>query len=110
MKMNVNFSMFVSAFESAGRTTQFSYEGKRTLFEYLCDMEDSMGEEIELDIIGLCCDYTEYDGVELLDGFSHFLNGDEKGDEEKIEAIIGKLVAETEVIGVKEGEWIVRNF
>lgn len=110
MKMNVNFSMFVSAFESAGRATQFSYEGKRALFEYLCDMEDSMGEEIELDVIELCCKYVEYSGQGLLKEYPYLLDGSEEGDEEKIEKIIDILIDVTDVILIEEGGYIIGNF
>lgn len=48
------------------RKNTFSYEGKIALFEYLENYEEETGEEIELDIIALCCDYTEYDSLEKL--------------------------------------------
>lgn len=110
MKMNVDFSMFVSAFESAGRGNQFSYEGKQALFRYLSYMEDNLGEEINLDIIELCCEYSEYSGVELLRDFEHLLDGDEGENEEKIETIIERLADETEVIPIEEGGWIIRKY
>ena len=35
------------------------------LYEYLEDLYDSMGnEEYELDVIALCCEYTEYENLE----------------------------------------------
>lgn len=109
MKMNVNFSVFVTAFAVMGRENQFSYEGKRALFEHLCDMEDSIGEEIELDVIGICCEYWEHSEEELLGGYYHLLNGDEE-DSEKIETIVDELRDRTEVIPVEGGGWIVRNY
>lgn len=59
MKQIINFSQFVDSF-SEQRKNQFSYEGKRALFDHLQDYEESTGEELELDIVGLCCEYTEY--------------------------------------------------
>jgi len=35
------------------RKTNFSYEGLEILFEYLEELEESTGEEIELDVIAL---------------------------------------------------------
>lgn len=110
MKVTVDFNMFAAAFESEGRATQFSYEGKRALFEYFNRMEDDLGEEIELDVITLCCEYTEYSNLELFIYFSDLLGGDEKGEDEKIESIIEKLSDITEVIPVEEGAWIIGNF
>ena len=39
----------------------FSYEGKKALFEYLQEYEQSTEEQIEFDYIALCCDYSEYE-------------------------------------------------
>lgn len=64
MKRNVNFSQFVDAFRNMGRETQFSYDGKRALFDYLENYEYETGTEVELDIIALCCDYVEYENFE----------------------------------------------
>ena len=60
MKQSANFSEFCDGFRDMGRNEQFTYEGKRALFDYLEDYEESTGEEIELDVIALCCEYTEY--------------------------------------------------
>ena len=60
MKQTINSSEFVDAFRAHGRQNQFSYDGLRALFEYLEEMEDGMGEEMELDVIALCCDYSEF--------------------------------------------------
>ena len=47
---------FVRAFQDMGRGAQFSREGLRALFEHL----DDTGEDVELDVIALCCEWTEY--------------------------------------------------
>lgn len=60
MKQSIDFSQFCDAFKDRGREDQFSYEGKRALFDYLENYEEETGEEIELDIIALCCEYSEY--------------------------------------------------
>lgn len=60
MYKTINFSEFCDSF-SEDRQNQFSYEGKRALFEYFESYEEDTGEEIELDVIALCCDYTEYE-------------------------------------------------
>ena len=63
MIQTVNFSQFCDSF-SEDRKATYSYEGKRALFDYLEQLEDETGEKIELDIIALCCDYTEYESIE----------------------------------------------
>jgi hypothetical protein len=46
-----------------GRGDQFSYEGLIALFDYLEMLEDDIGEPIELDVISLCCEYSEYENL-----------------------------------------------
>ena len=64
MKKTINIYDFREAFHKAGRGNQFTYDGLTALFEYIEEYEEATGEEIELDIIGLCCDYTEYERIE----------------------------------------------
>ena len=45
------------------RPDQFSRAGLCALFAYLEELERDLGEEIEFDPIGLCCDWTEYDSA-----------------------------------------------
>jgi len=61
MKRTINKWEFKDAFRDMGRKDQFSYNGLGALFERLEGYEDDTGEEIELDVIALCCDYSEYD-------------------------------------------------
>ena len=63
MKQVINFSNFVDAFRDMSRENQFTYEGKHALFDYLEEFEEDTGEEIELDVIGLCCEYAEYENI-----------------------------------------------
>jgi len=64
MKQNVNFSTFQTAFENL-RPNNFSYEGLTALFDYLEAYEEDTGEQIELDVIALCCDYSEMTELEI---------------------------------------------
>ena len=59
MKSHVNFEDFCDSF-TGGYKDNFTYEGKRALFDYLEEYEESTGEELELDPIAFCCEYTEY--------------------------------------------------
>lgn len=64
MKKTINEDQFVQAFKDYGRENQFSYEALKALFEYIEEYEDSTGEETELDVIALCCEFTEYEDLE----------------------------------------------
>ena len=61
MKQTVTEYTFTEAFRRAGRNEQFSYDGLKALFEYLEELEEGTGEEMELDVIALCCDFSEYE-------------------------------------------------
>lgn len=47
-------SQFHDAFHHMGRKDNFSYDGLNALYDYLDELE-----EYELDVIGLCCGFTE---------------------------------------------------
>jgi len=59
MKKTINFYDFERAFVDCGRSDHFSYEAKKAIFEYLESYEEDTGEEIELDVVGVCCDFSE---------------------------------------------------
>jgi|TARA_B100000073_G_scaffold319365_1_gene298213 hypothetical protein len=99
MKITINFNDFERAFQRYNRDNHFSYEGLQALFDYLEDLESDMDKEIELDVIGLCCEYTEYESLQIFQ--------DEYGKEyESIEDIEN----ETIVIPINEESFIVVNF
>jgi|5_EtaG_2_1085323.scaffolds.fasta_scaffold154902_2 hypothetical protein len=64
MKQTLTKSDFTTAFHKAGRGDNFSYEGLIALYDYLEDYEESTGQQIELDVIALCCEYAEYDSLQ----------------------------------------------
>ena len=66
MKKTINFQDFTDAFKNMSRENQFSYEGKRALFDYIEDFEQETGEECELDVIALCCEFSEYKNLSEL--------------------------------------------
>lgn len=63
MKTTVNEYAFRRAFEKMDRSDNFSYAGLGALFDYLEQYEEDTGEEMELDVIAICCDFTEYDNL-----------------------------------------------
>lgn len=58
MYIQVTKYSFIDAFHNKGRGDQFSYEALCALFEYLDD------SDTELDVIGLCCDFSEFESLE----------------------------------------------
>ena len=51
---------FRRAFADYDRADQFSYEGLGALFEWLDELSEDTGTPYELDVIALCCEFTEY--------------------------------------------------
>ena len=65
----VNFSDFCDAFRAMGRNENFSYDGKRALFDMLEEYSDDTGVPCELDVIALCCEFSELSLDELIDQY-----------------------------------------
>lgn len=89
MHQDVNFCQFCDAFRNMGRDSQFSYEAKRALYDYLTDLEADIGEPIELDVIALCCEYQEIEADE--ESYSEYI-GDEATREDCIIATLESSV------------------
>ena len=68
MKKNVSCSSFRDAFADYGRTDNFSYEGLTALYNYFVQLEEDCDMEIELDVIAICCEYSEYEDLEEIQG------------------------------------------
>jgi len=55
----ISLNRFRDLFKEYNRENQFSFEGLEVLYNYLEDLEN-----FEVDIIGLCCDFCEYNNIE----------------------------------------------
>ena len=66
MKQTIDLYDFHRAFNVMGRDDPFTYEGLSALFDMLTEYEEGTGEEIELDVVGICCEFTEYESLEEL--------------------------------------------
>ena len=58
-------SAFVDAFKQSSRKDQFSYKALEAIFDYLEEYSDSTGENVEFDIVGICCDWAEMSWNEI---------------------------------------------
>ena len=100
MKETVTVYRFRDAFKQSDTyKNNFSYEGLYALFEYFEQLEDDIGEEIELDVVAICCDYTEYDNL------------NDFNDDYKYQYTRDELEDETIVIDIPDTErFIIREF
>lgn len=99
MIQSINEYQFADAFHKMGRDNQFSYEGLKALYNYLEELGDDIGEQIELDVIALCCEYSEYDS------FKEFQEdyGVDYGSLEKVQEY-------TAVIEIDDNKFIIQQF
>jgi hypothetical protein len=66
MKQTINKCDFRNAFAECNRGDQFSYEALGLLFDFLEEMEEGTGEGYDLDVIALCCEFTELTPDEIV--------------------------------------------
>ena len=90
---------FTQAFNNMNRSDNFSYQGLIALFNYFEEYEESTGEQIEFDVIAICCEYTEYESLtEFRDDYSN--------EYETIEDIENA----TQVIRIDDESFIIQTF
>jgi len=105
MKTTVNFYAFTEAFKQL-RPNNFSYSGLSVLFAYLEEMEESCGEETELDVIGLCCEYSEDTPENIAKNYSIDIDTKENA-ESLTQQVCDFLEYHTSVVGVTDDGTIV---
>jgi len=109
MKQTVNFSSFRDAFFRCNRGEQFTYEALELIFDYIEEYECSTGDEVELDPVGICCEWAESTPEELCSQYPIFevdVN-DPPNDSSATELILEWLNDETQVAGVTDSGSIV---
>jgi hypothetical protein len=106
MKTTVSKYDFERAFADADRKENFSYEGLAVLFDYLEELEDSTGQELELDVIALCCDYTEEAWADIADNYGIEYENDTDG----LDAVRDYLNDNTQLVGETAGGFVYLAF
>jgi hypothetical protein len=87
MKQSINFSQFVDAFHAYGRYDSFGYDALRLIFDYLEQYEQDCNEELELDVIAICCDYNVSHWTDVAQDYRIDLS-DADGDADEEEQIV----------------------
>lgn len=109
MKQTVNFSDFVDAFRAYDRYDQFGYQALMVIFEHLEEIENSTGQELELDVLAICCDYATDNWEAIAENYSIDLSGLDD-EEEKQEVVIEYLNNNTIVLGQTDCEIVYQVF
>ena len=101
MKQTINIHGFRNAFYNMGRKDGFSYGGLGILFDYLEELEQDTGEEMELDVISLCGEFTESTIDDLIREYAIDVSDCDPDDDEAIaEAVEEYMVVATSICGV----------
>lgn len=109
MKQSINFSAFVDAFHAYKRYDQFGYDALKVIFDYLEEYEESCGQEIELDVIAICCDYSVEHYTAIASNYSIDLDG--LDDDEAKSAVIEYIQDNSSYLGeATDGELVYQCF
>jgi len=100
MKQTVNEYTFRDAFSI--RPNSFSYEALGAMFEYFEQLEDDIGEEMELDPIAICCDYAEYTLEEINQEYGESFDD--------LNQVVEWLGEQTIVIPVNDESVVIQSF
>jgi hypothetical protein len=110
MKQSINFSAFVDAFHAYDRYDQFGYQALRVIFDYLEEYEDSTGEEVDLDVIAICCDYSTDHYKDIADNYKIDLSDAEGDEDAEKEIVLDYLNDNTMVLGETDCEIVYQVF
>jgi hypothetical protein len=88
----------------------FSYNALELLWDYLTELENDSGQEIEYDPVGIRCDFIEQTPEEIIKDYGIMLE-DDITEEEKYAIILDFLREETTVLDVtNKGTVVYINF
>ena len=105
----VDFGYFVREFELSGRGRNFSHNGLRALFNYLEKLSEDTGSGYKLDVICLCCDYSEDTWQEIAVNYNIDIAHDQS-DDDKINAVREYLENQTELVCENNGSFVYACF
>lgn len=101
----VNLYQFRDAFVRMDRRDTFSYEGLEHLFNYM----EEYGTNYILDVVELCCEYTESSYDQIAADYDIDLS-DCDDDEEKLDGVRQYLEENTAVVAEFNGTFIYQQF
>ena len=111
MIKTITVSDFRDAFQRMGRKDQFSYKGLELIFDYIEDYERDTGEQVELDVIGICCEWSELSAEDVIDQYDTDIETEGKTEEEISAEVEEYLLNETQLAGqTAAGDFVFVQF
>lgn len=108
MKQTVDFYDFKRSFEAI-RPDNFSREGLSALWDYLEQYEEDCGTELELDVIAICCDFSE-DSIQNIAASYEIDLEDCEDEEEKEQTVADYLTDNGAYVAHVAGGFVYRDF
>jgi hypothetical protein len=105
MRQTINKSQFRDAFRATGRADQFSYDALGMLFDYFDDVDP----DHELDVIAICCAFSEDTLEQIAYQYDIDIGGFDDGSDAVLDTVLDYLSEKTQVIGVTDAGDVVYN-
>jgi hypothetical protein len=107
MKTTVYKSDFIEAFQDV-RPDQFSHAGLSALYDFF----EECGQDIELDVIAICCEFTEYNDIQefIADYGGSYVEPGDAEEEVDYEKTLDNIRDYTQVIDIDGTSFIVQDF
>ena len=97
---------FVRAFKESSRKDQFSREALESIFEYMEEYSNDTGENVEFDIVGICCEWAEMSWRDVAMSYGVDLSQC-TDDDERIGEVESFLWDNTQSLALPDGESFV---
>ena len=108
MKQTVSSYDFVNAFQEI-RPDNFSREALFLMFDWFEEYENSCGTEVELDVIGICCEFNEEDWRDIASNYEIDLT-DCDDDTEREQTVEDHLHENTLFVGKTSGTMVYQAY
>jgi len=105
----VNLYHFREAFRLAGRKDQFSYKALEAIFDYMEERSEDTGEDVELDVISICCEWSEMTWQEIAQSYGIDLSQC-TDDDERIGEVEDFLCNNTQYCELSNGSFVFIQF
>lgn len=110
MKYELDRSEFTNLFAQYNRADNFSF----TALDALYDHYEEMDENMVVDIIAICCEWSEYTAEEAIGQYSHILDEDdikEAREADNLDEYVQEELSEhTTVLPASNGNIVVQEF
>lgn len=111
MRQEITKCQFSDAFHAMGRESNFSYEGRDALYDYFVELEEDCGMDVDLDVIAICCEFSEYDSP--LNAAREYVNQDAWAamtEDHANESALNWMRDQTTVIELENGGVIIQDW